>query len=105
MDLSTLNEFELDKYDQAVASEDFQIEFPKAFELPDDNTQGSVSPEILSTPTETTQFAAASNPAPPPVASQEQKQTASASELFPFDPTLAAIERRQNAKEGIMSVT
>ena len=44
-------------------------------------------------------------PAPPPVASQEQKQTASASELFPFDPTLAAIERRQNAKEGIMSVT
>ena len=28
-----------------------------------------------------------------------------ASELFPFDPTLAAIERRRNQKEGIMSVT
>ena len=28
-----------------------------------------------------------------------------ASELFPFDPTLAAIERRRNEKEGIMSVT
>jgi len=92
-----------EKTGESSPAEDFQIEFPKAFELPDDNTQGSVSPEILSTPTETTQFAG--NPAPPPVASQEQKQTASASELFPFDPTLAAIERRQNAKEGIMSVT
>ena len=94
-----------EKTGESSPAEDFQIEFPKAFELPDDNTQGSVSPEILSTPTETTQFAAASNPAPAPVASQEQKQTASASELFPFDPTLAAIERRQNAKQGIMSVT
>jgi hypothetical protein len=25
--------------------------------------------------------------------------------LFPFDPTLAAIERRRNQKQGIMSVT
>ena len=47
------------------------------------------------------------SPAPPPpapVANQQQTQTASASDLFPFDPTLAAIEKRQNAKQGIMSV-
>ena len=49
----------------------------------------------------------ASTLAPAPVANTQQAntQTASASELFPFDPTLAAIERRQNAKQGIMSVT
>ena len=78
------------------------------FQAPIGN-QGSVSPDILP-PVNTNQFAAApvnNAPPPAPVASKQQTntQTASASDLFPFDPTLAAIEKRQNAKQGIMSVT
>ena len=78
------------------------------FGPPDIGPQGSVSPEILPS-VESNRFAAApinNSPAPAPVASanQQQTQTASASDLFPFDPTLAAIEKRQNAKQGIMSV-
>ena len=44
---------------------------------------------------------------PAPVANMQPPniQTASATDLFPFDPTLAAIEKRQNAKQGIMSLT
>ena len=87
-------------------AEDYQIEFPKAFELPENDDQGSVSPSILP-PVNTNQFASApvnTAPPPPPVANTQQTQTASASDLFPFDPTLAAIEKRQNAKQGIMSV-
>lgn len=100
-------------------AEDYKIEFPKAFELPENDEQSSVSPNILP-PVNANQVAAvspstasssipssASTLAPAPVANTQQAntQTASASELFPFDPTLAAIERRQNAKQGIMSVT
>ena len=83
-------------------AEDYQIEFPKAFELPENDDQSAVSPEILP-PVSTNQIASAPPP-PAPVANQQQTQTASASDLFPFDPTLAAIEKRQNAKQGIMSV-
>ena len=87
-------------------AEDYKIEFPKAFELPENDDQTSVSPDILP-PASPNQFAAASPPAPVPVVNTQQTNTqkTSASELFPFDPTLAAIERRQNAKQGIMSVT
>ena len=43
-------------------------------------------------------------PAPVPIQTASN-QTASASELFPFDPTLAAIEKRRNTQQGIMSLT
>jgi peptidoglycan hydrolase-like protein with peptidoglycan-binding domain len=95
-------------------AEDFQIEFPKAFELPE---KSELPPVNLPKPYDKTnpflfdqetgeQYG--SNTLPPaPVANTQQTntQTASASDLFPFDPTLAAIEKRQNAKKGIMSVT
>jgi len=95
-------------------AEDFQIEFPKAFELPE---KSELPPVNLPKPYDKTnpflfnqetgeQYG--SNTLPPaPVANAQQMntQTASASDLFPFDPTLAAIEKRQNAKKGIMSVT
>ena len=46
------------------------------------------------------------NPAPVQMTNVSPDATkTTASELFPFDPTLAAIERRRNQKEGIMSVT
>jgi hypothetical protein len=57
--------------------------------------QSSVAPVVSPSPV----------PSPVPEISPPTTQTASASELFPFDPTLAAIERRRNQKQGIMSVT
>ena len=78
------------------------------FKAPE-NEQSFVSPEILP-PVNTNQVANLpinNVPPPAPVANVQQPniQTASATDLFPFDPTLAAIEKRQNAKQGIMSLT
>ena len=78
------------------------------FKAPE-NEQSFVSPEILP-PVNTNQVANLpinNVPPPSPVANVQQPniQTASATDLFPFDPTLAAIEKRQNAKQGIMSLT
>jgi hypothetical protein len=89
-------------------AEDIMIEFPKAFELPD-NEQETAPPEIVP-PTSSDQVMNIPNRSvlpPAPVANVQQPniQTASATDLFPFDPTLAAIEKRQNAKQGIMSLT
>ena len=89
-------------------AEDIMIEFPKAFELPDDQ-QETTPPEIVP-PTSSDQamnMPTKSVLPPAPVANVQQPniQTASATDLFPFDPTLAAIEKRQNAKQGIMSLT
>mgnify|MGYP003151982139 CR=1 FL=1 len=89
-------------------TEDIMIEFPKAFELPDDE-QETAPPEIVP-PTSSDQvmnIPPRSVLPPAPVANMQPPniQTASATDLFPFDPTLAAIEKRQNAKQGIMSLT
>jgi hypothetical protein len=48
------------------------------------------------------------NQTPPPQQQQQQQggTPVSATELFPYDPTLAAIERRRSPnKTGIMSLT
>ncbi len=89
-------------------AEDFQIEFPKAFELPDEKQESIPTDTVPSTSSDQVMNIAPRSVLPPaPVANMQPPniQTASATDLFPFDPTLAAIEKRQNAKKGIMSVT
>ncbi len=89
-------------------AEDFQIEFPKAFELPDEKQESIPTETVPSTSSDQVMNIAPRSVLPPaPVANMQPPniQTASATDLFPFDPTLAAIEKRQNAKKGIMSVT
>ena len=89
-------------------AEDIMIEFPKAFELPDDE-QETAPPEIVppASSDQVMNMPPRSVLPPAPVANMQPPniQTASATDLFPFDPTLAAIEKRQNAKQGIMSLT
>ena len=88
-------------------AEDIMIEFPKAFELPDE--QETAPPEIVppASSDQVMNIPTRSVLPPAPVANMQPPnvQTASATDLFPFDPTLAAIEKRQNAKQGIMSLT
>jgi len=46
----------------------------------------------------------AATPAPAAAPPQAATQTPTASELFPFDPTLSAIERRRGQPQGIASL-
>jgi hypothetical protein len=48
--------------------------------------------------------APAATPAPAAAPPQAATQTPTASELFPFDPTLSAIERRRGQPQGIASL-
>jgi len=87
--------------------EPVKIDLPAPFTVPDftnQDDQSSAAPAIQNINKKPT----LDIPDPAPVQMTNVSPDATkttASELFPFDPTLAAIERRAKEKEGIMSVT
>ena len=96
---------DFDEFDNTTPAEPAKIELRPT--LPDaTNPNVPQTPDSMAVPEKMgNQSSVIAPPAPPPIANQQQQtQTASASDLFPFDPTLAAIEKRRNAKQGIMSV-
>ena len=95
--------------DTEKVAEPTKIELPAPFTLPDFTNQGdqsSAAPAIQNINQQPKVNIPSPSPAPVQMTNVSPDATkTTASELFPFDPTLAAIERRRNQKEGIMSVT
>ena len=89
--------------------EPIKIDLPAPFTVPDftnQDDQSSAAPAIQNINQKPKENIPSPSPAPVQMTNVSPDATkTTASELFPFDPTLAAIERRAKEKEGIMSVT